>query len=248
MVNFNFGYPEYWIIIVKVLFMKNKISELKREIIRLREKLMETEEILDKAPCLLYINDVGENGEELEMKNVYLNKYAVEQTGCTREEADALGSLYFRKVMHPDDFEVINQSIEHLRSIQSDEIFGGLYKFRSNNGEYSWYLGRCRVFKRNPDGSPRQFINAGVELQDEFQTHNQMTELLKENRRLLNELTILKLSKREKEVLKYLANGNSAKKIASILNIGESTVISHRKKLLKKLGMHSAAELAWRRG
>jgi DNA-binding CsgD family transcriptional regulator/PAS domain-containing protein len=223
--------------------MKSTINVLVAEIESLREKLKYTEEILNHAPCLIYINEVGYGGQEQSMRNVYLNSYAIDQTGCTREEADALGSEYFRNVMHPDDFEVIDQSIEHLKGIQSDEVFGGIYKFKSKNGDYRWHIGRCKVFRRNPDGSPRQFINAGIELQNLFHTHNQVIELLKENKRLLNEIITLKLSKREKEVLKHLANGHCAKKIASLLHISESTVITHRKSLLKKLNMHNTASL-----
>ena len=221
---------------------KNNI-ELQNEIVLLTLKLKHAEEIINNAPCLLYINEIGKSGEEDTFKNVFLNRHAIEQTGCTMEEAKALGSQYFRKVMHPDDFEVINQSIEHLKSIRSDEIFGGIYKFRSKSGDYRWHLGRCKVFKRDPDGSPRQFINSGIEFQEEIHTHNQMIEVLKENRRLLNKLNILKLTKREKEVLKCLANGDCAKKASKELHISESTVISHRKNLLKKLNMHSTASL-----
>jgi DNA-binding CsgD family transcriptional regulator len=223
--------------------MEKRILELQNEIEDLKEKLRFAEEVLDKAPCLLYINEIGKIGMENTMRNVYLNKYAIDQTGCSMEEAAALGSDYFRKVMHPDDFEVIDQSIEHLQSITSNEIFGGLYKFKSKTGEYRWHLGRCKVFKRNADGSPLQFINSGIELQEEFNTHNQMLELLKENKRLVNENTVLKLTKRERDVLKYLSNGDCAKKISEKLKISESTIISHRKNMLRKLNFHNTATL-----
>jgi two-component system secretion response regulator SsrB len=53
----------------------------------------------------------------------------------------------------------------------------------------------------------------------------------------------LKLTKREREVLKLLTDGDCAKKIAQKLNISESTTISHRKNMLRKLKMHSTATL-----
>ncbi|HBH83175.1 MAG: hypothetical protein A2X05_02400 [Bacteroidetes bacterium GWE2_41_25] len=46
------------------------------------------------------------------MRNVYLNKFAIEITGYSQEESNKLGSEYFRKVPHPDDFEFINQSVD----------------------------------------------------------------------------------------------------------------------------------------
>jgi len=223
--------------------MDKRLVDLQKEIKGLIEKLRFLEDILDNVPCLVYINEIRKVGDENMMLNVYLNRFAVEKTGYSREEADALGSEYFRKVLHPDDFEVINQSIDFLENIDDDRVYGGICRSKPKGKDYLWQIGRTRVFKRNPDGSPLQFLNAAVVLNDEFHTHNQMIELLKENKRLVNENSILKLSRREKEVLKHLSAGDCARKVSGKLNISESTVISHRKNMLKKLNMHSTASL-----
>jgi len=223
--------------------MENKLAELKSEIENLKARLRFAEEILDKAPCFIYINEIGIIGKECTMRNIYLNRFAIEMTGYTKEEADELGHDYFRKVMHPDDFEVINQSIDFFRSMQDDNLYGGICRSRPKGKDYLWQVGRTRVFKRNQDGTPLQFLNAAIVLNEEFHTQNQMMDLLKENKRLLSENTVLKLSRREREVLKLLVSGKSARKIAVILNISESTVISHRKNMLKKLNIHSTASL-----
>jgi DNA-binding NarL/FixJ family response regulator len=51
------------------------------------------------------------------------------------------------------------------------------------------------------------------------------------------------LTDREKEILQLLAEGKSNKEAASILNIGVSTVETHRGKMMQKLGLHNTAEL-----
>jgi len=51
------------------------------------------------------------------------------------------------------------------------------------------------------------------------------------------------LSKREKEVLGLVAQGLMNKEIADKLTISLTTVISHRKNLAGKLGIHSLAGL-----
>jgi DNA-binding CsgD family transcriptional regulator len=223
--------------------MENRTELLQKEIDELREKLNFAEEILNKAPCFLYINEIGRLGEENTMRNVYLNKFAIDMTGYSKEEADGLGHEYFREVLHPDDFEVINQSIDFLRNIPDDNSYGGICRSRPKGKDYLWQIGRTRVFKRNPDGTPTQFLNAAVILNGEIHSQNQMIELLKENKRLLNENAVLKLTRREREVLKLLVSGNCARKISLILKISESTVISHRKNMLKKLSMHNTATL-----
>ncbi|MEH0665849.1 response regulator transcription factor [Vibrio scophthalmi] len=52
------------------------------------------------------------------------------------------------------------------------------------------------------------------------------------------------LSRREEAVLKLVAQGNSSKKIAALLNISFRTVETHRQNIKHKLDLHSTAELA----
>jgi DNA-binding NarL/FixJ family response regulator len=51
------------------------------------------------------------------------------------------------------------------------------------------------------------------------------------------------LTAREKEVLKLLAEGNSVKECADILNVSAKTVEAHKFNLMRKLGIHNKAQL-----
>lgn len=51
------------------------------------------------------------------------------------------------------------------------------------------------------------------------------------------------LTKREREVLPYLAKGRSAKVIADILFVSESTIRTHTRRILEKTALHSKQEL-----
>ncbi len=51
------------------------------------------------------------------------------------------------------------------------------------------------------------------------------------------------LTDREREVLQMLAEGNSTKEIASHLHLSVKTVETHRMNIMKKLNLHSVAEL-----
>ncbi|MBX9660609.1 MAG: LuxR C-terminal-related transcriptional regulator [Nitrospiraceae bacterium] len=51
------------------------------------------------------------------------------------------------------------------------------------------------------------------------------------------------LSGRERQILEYIARGLTSKQIASQLGISVFTVGNYRKQLLKKVGLHSAADL-----
>ena len=59
------------------------------------------------------------------------------------------------------------------------------------------------------------------------------------------------LTRRELEVLKYIAQGNTTKKVAEILGITFKTAACHRYRVMDKLGIHETASLvryAIRRG
>lgn len=51
------------------------------------------------------------------------------------------------------------------------------------------------------------------------------------------------LTDREKEVLQLLAEGRSNKEVAALLDVGLSTVETHRGNLMQKLSLHSTAEI-----
>jgi DNA-binding NarL/FixJ family response regulator len=51
------------------------------------------------------------------------------------------------------------------------------------------------------------------------------------------------LTDREKEVLQLLAEGRSNKEVATLLNLGVSTVETHRANLMQKLNLHNTAEI-----
>jgi two-component system response regulator NreC len=51
------------------------------------------------------------------------------------------------------------------------------------------------------------------------------------------------LTDREREVLHLLAEGRSNKEVATLLNLGVSTVETHRANLMQKLNLHNTAEI-----
>ena len=51
------------------------------------------------------------------------------------------------------------------------------------------------------------------------------------------------LTEREKEVLQLIAEGESNKEVATVLNLSPVTVETHRANLMQKLGLHSTAEI-----
>ena len=51
------------------------------------------------------------------------------------------------------------------------------------------------------------------------------------------------LTDREREILQLLAEGRSNKEVAALLDVGLSTVETHRANLMQKLNLHNTAEI-----
>jgi DNA-binding NarL/FixJ family response regulator len=51
------------------------------------------------------------------------------------------------------------------------------------------------------------------------------------------------LTQRERQVVQLLAEGNSTKEVASLLNLSVKTAETHRSNIMRKLGFHSVSEL-----
>jgi DNA-binding NarL/FixJ family response regulator len=73
------------------------------------------------------------------------------------------------------------------------------------------------------------------------QIQRQLTDLLRGGAPAPNAITTL--TEREREVLKRIAEGQSTKEIASLLDISTRTVETHRANLMRKLEVRSVAQL-----
>ncbi len=60
---------------------------------------------------------------------------------------------------------------------------------------------------------------------------------------ITTDVTSKTLTQRERDVLQQIAEGKTTKEIASELCVSESTIESHRQRIMKKLDIHTIAEL-----
>jgi DNA-binding CsgD family transcriptional regulator len=188
------------------------------EIPEWNEKLAFLEEILARLPGCIQINQVAKNGEQLEIVNVFSNG--------TR------------------DIEMASEAIHHFRDDDNQEIAVNILHSFTGSGDPIKTLIKSRVFRRNPDGTPCQFLNWIVDLSRDLETDHQIGDLIREVHRLRNRLAFQRISGREKEILSLISTGMSAKMISERLNISIHTVCTHRKNLLRKLDLHNIAALA----
>ena len=92
------------------------------------------------------------------------------------------------------------------------------------------------AFHRQVFQKVHQALGAADELSGALKKNEVFRQLAEENEKLKSQLKISKLSEREKEILRLIADGYTSKKIADELKISKLTVDTHRKKHPAKIG------------
>jgi len=119
----------------------------------------------------------------------------------------------------------------------------GIFKIVNYQKEPVSFYFKGFVLKYDKNRYPLEiFINA-FNLSEKINTDLQLEELIKENKRLKNKLALSILTKREKEIVKMVAEGMSSKKISEELGLSFYTVETHRKNILNKIDINNTAEL-----
>lgn len=218
------------------------IQGLQAENDRLRVRVAELEDILDKIPAMVYINQCGETGSIMGGHNVWSNQRTLDFVGYTQTEIDAMGFSYYEKMMDAEEMKKGEQSVEFLRGVGSDQIFRGMAHANLHGKRVSYYMQTC-IYKSTPEGLPYQHLSAGFEIPDTINTQEQLSDAIREIEQLKHRLRIQSLSAREREVLKLIAKGLTDAEIGVELNISKATAHTHRNTLVRKTETGNTAAL-----
>lgn len=234
-----------YISIIQAFDFMNKISVSENALAELNEKVEFYEEILDKLPALVYINELDDSGSANSFRNVWMNKRAIDFLGHTQEEVTQMGANFVKDYIHPDDQIVVPRSIDLHFGKVSESYYTFIYRLRGRyHEEYKWLYGFCYNLKNHPNGAPKQSLNINLEITNSIHSEDQMIKVLKEVNRLKHSLKLKSLTRREKEILKLIAEGYTNKDVSKRINISEATAKTHRNRILKKLDLKNSAALA----
>lgn len=162
-------------------------------------------------------------------------------------------------MIHRSDREIVQRYIDgHM---DSDAVRNGCeFRIRHSDGSWIWVLLRGSVVEFDNQDERIPLRMAGtltdvtatkrIERETEHLLHR-LEHLIKErihpHDRTSNAATaasmLSALSRRQIEVLRLIASGNTSTEIAKSLHISEATVQSHRKEIMQKLGQKNIATL-----
>jgi PAS domain S-box-containing protein len=144
--------------IIGLIGISHDISEKKRLEEELREKQAFLEQIVRAVPDVVYVYDI------IDQVNVYSNQQGYNLLGLTPEEVDALGSRFLESVMHPDDWLRYLDHTKGYATAQDGDILEFEYRLKHADRTWRWIVARELIFKRNPDGSPRQVLGVAHDI------------------------------------------------------------------------------------
>ncbi len=115
------------------------------------------------------------------------------------------------------------------------------YVYQLFNAGASGYLCKKSAYKDLADAI--RAVHSGEYYISPHISKDFIEEYVTKKKQLTDNRDLEHLTMREREVLQLLAEGKTNKEMASLLNVNEKTIESHRAHLMNKLGIHNTALL-----
>lgn len=117
--------------------------------------------LVEVTPGILYVYDL------LERRIVWTNKGIQRILGWTPQEIGEMGGDLLPALMHPDDLAVFRDRTVPRYATASDEAaIRSSFRMKTRLGEWCWLESDERIFRRNPDGTPRGIFGLAIDVTD----------------------------------------------------------------------------------
>lgn len=208
--------------------------------------LLPADQALLLSPCITWVFDLQTK------KYVFVSRNIKHLLGYAPEEWLQGGLPFTKDRIHPDDaahlWRLLRQVWEYLLALPAKKRlqyrFNCDYRLRKADGTYARLLEQNTILHTNEQDSIRYVLGVCTDITNWKKSEALTATIIspqneaclecssdaEEEMPLFNDL----LSKREKEVLKLIADGYSSKIIADMLRISFHTVNTHRQKIIEK--------------
>jgi DNA-binding CsgD family transcriptional regulator len=169
---------------------------------------------------------------------MHMSEWGTDFIGTSLTDLQQMGTEYHDRFFNPEDAKDYLPKLFDLVERNNDEYIVSFFQQvrRSPQHEWSWFLTAAKVFYRDTNGEPLLVLNMALPVDAQHHIAAKAERLLEENNFLRkNHHVFNTLTKREKEILRLMALGHSAGKIAQELFISEETASTHRRNIKKKL-------------
>lgn len=170
--------------------------------------------------------------------------------GYSNQELGARKDLWVG-LIHPGDLKLYKQKITaHLHG--ENARFESELRLKHKDGHWVNVVVFGKVISRDKDGRPCRMIGTAQDVTQRKRLNDEGMDLLRQIEGLIKDsstkssestVALASLTKRESQILAMIAEGMTSAQIAQKLHVATNTVISHRQKMMVKLGLHSTAEV-----
>lgn len=194
------------------------------------------EDVGDFLPGSVMLQDIKS------LTNLYMNSYGCERLHYSSDELRMMGADYFKRFFPQEEIAIIKkQLVAYLNRDDPKNVFSFYQRVKTGKkASLEWYFTTSRIYDINNQIMIHMAIpavNIGLAL-------NRCHYLADHNDYCILHFNKFKaLSKREKEIVVLIAEGRSSTYISDLLYISIHTVNNHRKNIIRKLDVHTLAEL-----
>jgi DNA-binding CsgD family transcriptional regulator len=190
--------------------------------------------VADELPTPLIIHETET------MDIIYMNKIGLDGLDATLEEIQGINTKqYHIRFFNSDDSDDYVPKVLMVIKGETDQPVSYFQQVRKpGDKEWRLYASNTKVFARDDSGKVTHMITIAALIDPVHHINAKISRLMddvsffRENNSLF-----LKLTKREREVLKYMAEGMNSGEISDKLFISITTADTHRKNIRKKLGL-----------
>ncbi len=193
------------------------------------QKKYTIEEIADVLPGIVHINSIDD------LKINFVNNFGEEKFDCSLEDIIKQGAGFVEKMFEPGTLKVFSKPLVQMVNKNDDsEVVSFFQKIRlQQDEEAQWLLTTSKLLK-----GKHEFISVSQILSELESSTKAICGLLDDNLFLRKNIHLFyKLTKREKEIFKLVAEGFTTKQIAELSCISKYTVSTHRRNITKKLNL-----------
>jgi len=208
-------------------------AALKKDLI-VKKKTLFFERIISEVEASLVIFDLNR------LKAVWTNDTLRKTLGLKRSKqlmADEIINMY-----HPDDQNLLLEMRSFFRT-NPRGVFTAFYKFQKASGQYGWFYTTAKIFKYEPLSGVFEVLGVTLDFSDNLTYGKNLKLFAQEKLQDINKKQISRITPREKEMIKYFANGFSTRELSELLGLSSHTINNHRKNILHKLELKNLAAL-----
>jgi DNA-binding CsgD family transcriptional regulator len=208
---------------------------------RIQNKIAALRAVEEQLPVVVIIHDI------IDSTVVYMSERGLRHLGVSLDEVVNMEADYYNRFFNAEDArDYVPKILALLQQNNDDEVVSYFQQVRSSPAhDWSWYLSCTKIFMRSDEGNPILTITTATPVDAQHHMAAKAQRLLDENNFLRkHHQEFVKLGKREKEILRLMAQGLSSAAIAEQLHISEATAATHRRNIRKKLNIRTSYDLS----